>query len=176
MEAKRTALIALATMLGLSACSYTEEKPPSQPAAEIVPVPSRTSANVNENPDAPPRIPVPTAQKVDAASLKKRIESGQKTTIVCTRSAESEPLIRGAIRVEEDTILDWAKNVPKDAYIAVYCTCTDDQSSTRTAHVLRENGYENAFVLEGGLKSWNAVAGPVTGGAKQAPKQAPKAK
>jgi rhodanese-related sulfurtransferase len=160
MKSKRTLLIVVATMLAVSACSYSEEERPQSPPASVVPVPQREPLNVAPAP-AVLQGPAPT---IDAVSLKKRIDVGEKTTIVCVRSADTEPVIKGAVKVDEDSIVTWAEKLKKDAFLAVYCTCNEDQASNRAVHQLRENGYENAFVIEHGLKAWTAAGGAVTGG------------
>jgi rhodanese-related sulfurtransferase len=158
MKLKVAVAMALGLALTASACSYEEERP-ARPSIEVMPVPSRVDPNAPTSHVLPPAPPM-----IDATALKARLDSKKKTTIVCTRSADDQPVIKGAIMVEEDSIVDWAKKFPKDAFIAVYCTCTEDQSSSRAVRLLRDAGYENSFVIERGLKAWLAIDGPVTGG------------
>ena len=44
----------------------------------------------------------------------------------------------------------------KDKAIIAYCTCPDDEASSRLTRVLRHEGYD-AWTLEGGLPAWRAA-------------------
>jgi rhodanese-related sulfurtransferase len=143
---------------GSSACSPADDRASQSPPSQLMPVPKRTNENA---PAAPVGPVVPT---ITAADLKKRIDEGQKTTIVCVHSGLEEPRIKGAIDVDEDDVVEWAKKLPKDSFIAVYCSCPADQASNRSVLELRANGYENAVVIEKGVKAWVAAGYPVTGG------------
>jgi len=162
MNSKLLAVLVGALFLLPTAC-LSEESADKPAQDQLLQAPKRLSpANV------PP--PAPETPSIDAVALKERVDSKQKTTIVCARSADSEPLIKGAIRVDEDSIVTWSDKMPKDAFIAIYCTCPEDQASKRSVRQLRENGFENAFVLENGLKGWLAIGGPTTGGSSPATK------
>jgi rhodanese-related sulfurtransferase len=156
MKSKLAVLVVGALFLALTGCS-SEEAPDKPQGDQFLQIAPRTNANVQQA--AAPEIPT-----IDATTLKKRIDAGERATIVCTRSSDAQPLIKGAIRVDEDSILTWADKVPKTTFLAVYCTCPEDQAAVRAVRQLRDNGYENAYVIERGVKAWIAAGGPVTGG------------
>jgi rhodanese-related sulfurtransferase len=49
---------------------------------------------------------------------------------------------------------DWAKKQAKDAFIVTYCSCPQDRAGASAALRLRELGFSNGFVLEGGIEAW----------------------
>jgi len=44
--------------------------------------------------------------------------------------------------------------VPKDVDIVVYCSSKNEITSARVADALRKRGFEDVWVLEGGLDAW----------------------
>ncbi len=62
------------------------------------------------------------ARRITAEEVKKRIDAGQKVTILDTRSKFVGPKVKGAAHVPEAEIDAWAKDVPKDTFIVAYCT------------------------------------------------------
>ena len=59
--------------------------------------------------------------------------------------------------VRSATALDLAK----DAVLAVYCACPNDETSIRVAGELRKAGWVNARVIEGGWNAWLNAGMPV---------------
>ena len=68
--------------------------------------------------------------------------------------------IKGAIRLEPNTMASMLWTLDKDKKIYLYCTCVNEGTSSKVAHLLRENGFE-AYVIVGGLKAWLKAGLPV---------------
>ena len=50
--------------------------------------------------------------------------------------------------------------LPRDKTIIAYCTCPDDEASSRLTRALRRQGYD-AWTLDGGLPAWRAAGYPM---------------
>ncbi|MBS1851210.1 MAG: VTT domain-containing protein [Acidobacteria bacterium] len=68
--------------------------------------------------------------------------------------------IKGSIRFEPNNLEEEVKLLPRDKDIYVYCTCPRDATSSKVAHLLREQGF-NAFVIVGGLAAWRKAGQPL---------------
>ena len=68
--------------------------------------------------------------------------------------------IRGARRIDPDTIEDAYRHLPEERPILTYCTCDNDEISARIAYFLRQHGYE-AYAIAGGLPAWQEAGYPV---------------
>jgi hypothetical protein len=73
-------------------------------------------------PAAAQAFDVKVARRMDVVEVKKRLDAGQKITIIDTRSKFSGPMVKGAERVSYDKLDAWAKTMPKDTLILAYCT------------------------------------------------------
>src|SRR3954453_19048104 len=61
----------------------------------------------------------------------------------------------GAISLEELRAKQhW---LPKDREIIFYCSCPHDEAATRLAEQYRAKGFQNAEILEGGVKAWTGA-------------------
>jgi class 3 adenylate cyclase/rhodanese-related sulfurtransferase len=69
--------------------------------------------------------------------------------------------IAGAIPLRLDVAPARIPDLPRDTPVVVYCLCSGQASSTRVALWLREAGYLDVSVLEGGLPAWQAAGLPV---------------
>ena len=110
---------------------------------------------------------------IDPATAKQTIESGHAIVLDVT-SPFIEGAVRGkipgAVRVSPRAILDRNRHpadvvsdlpgLSYDKTIIAYCTCADEEASTRLTHVLRSQGYD-AWLLEGGLPAWRAAGYPM---------------
>ncbi len=61
--------------------------------------------------------------------------------------------IKGAARLEPNRLPEAMESLPTGKKLLLYCTCRNEATSIRVAHMLRQNGYET-FVIRGGLKAW----------------------
>jgi membrane protein DedA with SNARE-associated domain/rhodanese-related sulfurtransferase len=68
--------------------------------------------------------------------------------------------IRGAIRLEPNFMSSMLWTLSKDKKIYLYCTCVNEGTSSKAAHLLIESGFE-AYVIVGGLKAWVKAGLPV---------------
>ncbi len=87
-----------------------------QPAAPK-PAPVSAPAQVTTAP-----FDVTVARRMSAEDVKKRIDAGEKITIIDTRSKFSGPMVKGAQLVPVDKVPEWSKDLPKDTFILAYCT------------------------------------------------------
>lgn len=110
--------------------------------------------------------------RIEPAKARQTIEAGQAivldlTSPFITRAVRGR--IPGALPVSPREILraNRASDVvqrlpelPRDKAIIAYCTCPDDEASTRLTRVLRQEGYQ-AWTLDGGLPAWRAAGYPM---------------
>jgi membrane protein DedA with SNARE-associated domain/rhodanese-related sulfurtransferase len=68
--------------------------------------------------------------------------------------------IRGSVRLEPNFLTSMIPTLNKDQKIYLYCTCLNEGTSSKVAHLLREHGFE-AYVIVGGLKAWQRAGLPV---------------
>ncbi|WP_263019230.1 rhodanese-like domain-containing protein [Natronobiforma cellulositropha] len=61
--------------------------------------------------------------------------------------------------LEDDPIDDWSR----DKVLVTYCDCPHSIAARRSVSLL-EDGFENVFILEGGLEAWADNDYPVAGG------------
>lgn len=71
--------------------------------------------------EAAPAFDPGVARRITPDEVKRRRDAGEKAIIVDTRSAGSV-IAKGAVRVPNDRIDTWAKDIPKNALIVTYCT------------------------------------------------------
>lgn len=67
--------------------------------------------------------------------------------------------IKGAVRLDPNQMAAVLPDLAAETKIYLYCTCYREATSMRVAHHLREQGFET-FVIEGGLRSWQAAGLP----------------
>jgi membrane protein DedA with SNARE-associated domain/rhodanese-related sulfurtransferase len=68
--------------------------------------------------------------------------------------------IKGAVRLDPHSLAAALPRLPAETKIYIYCTCHREATSLRVAQHLRQQGFES-FVIEGGLRSWQAAGLPV---------------
>ncbi|HEY9655368.1 MAG TPA: rhodanese-like domain-containing protein [Crinalium sp.] len=109
-----------------------------------------------------PKPPAMSANQAPAEELLKRLQWGEPAlTIIDVRSREefNNERITGAVPMPIDELLDDAENAlehKRDIY--VYGDNADD-----AANQLRQSGYANVAVVQGGLSAWKDVGGPTEG-------------
>ena len=91
--------------------------------------------------------------QIMATELKKKVDQGEKVTIIDARHDLGGQIVKGAIHVPIDKLEDWAKNIDKDAMIVTYCTCPHDEAADAEVEKLRQMGFKNSFALSGGLEA-----------------------
>lgn len=103
--------------------------------------------------------------KVTAAEVKLRMDHGERFAFVDARSVdewiESASQIAGSVRMAPSEVADRVKAVPQGRTIITYCSCPNEESSTRVASELLRLGFLNVHPLIGGLDAWRAVGGSV---------------
>jgi rhodanese-related sulfurtransferase len=110
---------------------------------------------------------------IDPATARQTIESGQAIVLDVTSPFIENAVkgkIPGALRVSPRAILDRNRHaadlisdlpdLSHDKTIIAYCTCADEEASTRLTRALRSQGYD-AWLLEGGLPAWRAAGYPM---------------
>lgn len=93
---------------------------------------------------------------VSAASLRQSLASGRPPLVIDVRKGPTflgaPDLIRGALRRDPLRVADWAKTLPREADVIVYCV-HGHEVSQGTAKAL------GAEYLEGGIEAWRAAGG-----------------
>lgn len=67
--------------------------------------------------------------------------------------------IKGARRLEPNRLMEAAGEMPSGKKLYFYCTCYNEATSVRVAHMLRQQGHET-FVIQGGLRAWQKAGQP----------------
>ncbi|HEX5064801.1 MAG TPA: cation:proton antiporter [Myxococcota bacterium] len=77
--------------------------------------------------------------------------------------AGAETLARGAVRLTPSMAADDARRLglPEDAWIVLYCSCPNEETSGRAARDLKRRGFTRARALVGGWKAWQEAGLPV---------------
>jgi len=68
--------------------------------------------------------------------------------------------IQGSVRLEPNRLPETLSYLPESERIYLYCTCRNDATSARVAHILRSRGVD-ARVIGGGLDAWKKAGLPV---------------
>lgn len=68
--------------------------------------------------------------------------------------------ISGSTRLEPNRLSQVVTGIPQQQPIYLYCTCRNDETSARVAHILRSQGID-ARVISGGLAAWAKAGGPL---------------
>ncbi|MBX9812183.1 MAG: VTT domain-containing protein [Burkholderiales bacterium] len=103
--------------------------------------------------------------RVDAASMKQRLDRGESQTILDVRGADEYRgelgHIPGSINVPLGDLPAALPRLetPRDKHIVV--VCRTDKRSAKAAELLANTGYREIKVLEGGMEQWNRLGFPV---------------
>jgi membrane protein DedA with SNARE-associated domain/rhodanese-related sulfurtransferase len=102
--------------------------------------------------------------KVTVGELDKMLDAGENPFILDMRSVlelEQDPaIIRGAVHVAMEDLDKNHKEFPRDREIIVYCDCPNEESSAKTALVLRKKGFTRVRPLLGGIEAWRKANYP----------------
>ena len=106
-------------------------------------------------------------RRITPTLLQHRLDGGDKIAIIDLLFFEAMeadiPGITGAVRADPTRLRNGPRMVvPKDVDIVVYCSSRNEITSARVADTLRKRGFEDVWVLEGGLDAWVLEGRPVT--------------
>jgi membrane protein DedA with SNARE-associated domain/rhodanese-related sulfurtransferase len=103
--------------------------------------------------------------KITVDELGKMLTAGENPYILDMRSVlelEQDPvIIQGAIHVDMDDLDKRNHEFPRDREIIVYCDCPNEESSAKTALVLRRKGFTRVRPLLGGIEAWRKGKYPI---------------
>lgn len=102
-------------------------------------------------------------QGVKPEDLKKLIESKADIVIVDNQPKEAYDMghIPTAINFPHVRNIKVPVNLPRHKPLILYCACSHEEDSTDMAEKLREFGFDNIKVLEGGWLRWTELGYPV---------------
>lgn len=116
---------------------------------------------------APSAEPTPRPDGVRLVTVKelsRLLERGGAVALDVRGSVEFEMgHIKGARLMPLGLINGRAGELPKDKLIVPYCACSAEQISARAVQKLKQQGFENAAALVGGLDAWTEAGLPVEG-------------
>lgn len=96
--------------------------------------------------------------KITPDELGQMLKAGQAPVILDVRSVlelEQDPaMIRGAVHLAMEDLNKRHHEFPRDREIIVYCDCPNEESSAKTALILRKKGYKHVRPLLGGIEAW----------------------
>ena len=103
------------------------------------------------------------APAITVSSLSQSLASSRPPLVIDVRKGErfrqAPDLIRGALRRDPERIAEWAKTLPENAHVVVYCV-HGREVSQRAAEVLHAQGFSASF-LEGGIELWKEQKQPL---------------
>jgi molybdopterin/thiamine biosynthesis adenylyltransferase/rhodanese-related sulfurtransferase len=92
---------------------------------------------------------------------REEVEAGAKLIDVREPHGWDEAHLEGAIHVPQGELLDRIDEVAPDHSERIVLYCRTDNRSTRAADALRDLGYDNVSVMEGGIVDWQEDGLPV---------------
>ena len=106
-------------------------------------------------------------RRISPQLLQRRLDDGEKIAIIDLLFFEARdadiPGIPGALRADPTRLRTGPRLVvPEDVDIVVYCSSKNEITSARVADTLQKRGFEDVWVLEGGLDAWVLEGRPVT--------------
>jgi membrane protein DedA with SNARE-associated domain/rhodanese-related sulfurtransferase len=104
--------------------------------------------------------------KISVDELGKMLDAGEAPFILDMRSVielEQDPgIIRGAIHVAMEDIEKRHGEFPRDREIIIYCDCPNEETSAKTALILRRKGFTRVRPLLGGIEAWRKGKFPMS--------------
>ncbi|MDF1543691.1 MAG: rhodanese-like domain-containing protein [bacterium] len=105
-----------------------------------------------------------TEPAVSVAELKSQHDSGVEMYVVDVRTQAE--FNEGHLEFTDDLIPydqvdEHLAQLPDDKDALIYCFCRSGRRSGITANVLRSNGFNNVFNVEGGIIAWKEAGYPV---------------
>jgi len=105
----------------------------------------------------------PTRITVD--EVKERIDRGEPIVFVDCRRQDAwdgaQSKLPGAIRISPDEAEAHFEELPEGRTLVTYCTCPNEESSTKVAIALLDHGFKNVHPLYGGFDAWLKPGHPV---------------
>ena len=117
----------------------------------------------------------PAVSTISAEELKAKMANNQPVLVVDVRAPEvfanSSTTVKGSYHFKVRHLKYRSqfapfKDLPRNSEIVLYCTCPKDEASIAGAQILRESGFTNVRVLQGGWNEWMKAKGPVEPRAK----------
>ena len=141
------------------------QKPPEE-APDLPPKPGALTSVVM-NPKGPQPELDAKASFVPVDAVKRELDRNATMIIIDARppSDYARMHIKGAISVPFYQVADYAKQLPRTAYVLTYCACPHAESG-QVRDALRKLGYPRAAVIDEGLLVWRDRGYPVRGGPK----------
>jgi rhodanese-related sulfurtransferase len=85
---------------------------------------------------------------------------------VLSQEAYNDCHIKGSINVPYNELSDYARNLPKDAELILYCASYSCPLSRKAYQLLKSEGFTNLVAYEGGIAEWYSLGYPTEGPAK----------
>jgi rhodanese-related sulfurtransferase len=129
-------------------------------------LPTLTTAQQNDLGVDDPTAAAPPPDFIKPEEVKKMIESNATGfALVDTQPEEAyaEGHVPGAINYPWVDKVKPPISLPRNKMLVMYCPCNHDEDSIDMANKLREFGYLNTKILEGGWYKWVALKYPVVG-------------
>ena len=101
---------------------------------------------------------------VKPEELKKMIDDGKADIVVVDnqpKGAYDMEHIPGAVNFPWAMQIKGPVNLPRNKLLILYCACSHEEDSTDVSDKLREFGYKNIKVLEGGWLRWVELGYPI---------------
>jgi 3-mercaptopyruvate sulfurtransferase SseA len=102
--------------------------------------------------------------KVSVEELKKLIDSKSPDILVVSNDPQEsydEGHIPGAVSFPWAMEFKPPRNLPRNKTLILYCSCAHEEDSTDVAGKLRQFGYRNVKVLDGGYLRWQELKYPI---------------
>jgi membrane protein DedA with SNARE-associated domain/rhodanese-related sulfurtransferase len=103
--------------------------------------------------------------KITVDELGQMLQSGETPVILDVRSSlelEQDPaIIRGAVHLALGDLEKRHGEIPHDKDVIVYCDCPNEESSSKTALLLRKKGFKRVRPLLGGIEAWRKGKHPM---------------
>jgi 3-mercaptopyruvate sulfurtransferase SseA len=106
----------------------------------------------------------PDVAKISPEELKKLIESDSPDILVVSNDPQEsydEGHIMRAVSFPWEMEVRPPRNLPRNKTLVLYCSCAHEEDSTDMAGKLRQFGYRNVKVLEGGYLRWQELKYPI---------------
>ena len=103
--------------------------------------------------------------RISVAELNKRIQRGDKLTVVDLRHPldvlAAPQLIPGAIPIGPNDLDARLPEIPRAREVVLYCTCPNEETSLQAYRKLNDRGFDHVQVLTGGLPAWKQAKLPL---------------
>jgi membrane protein DedA with SNARE-associated domain/rhodanese-related sulfurtransferase len=104
---------------------------------------------------------MPGVARVSVAELRDLIRSGRDPAIIDVRSVAAQQMdrrrIAGAYAIPLENILTGTASFSKERHIVLYCDCPYEASAAKAAEIMRQQGFQLAKPLAGGIEAWLAT-------------------